>query len=204
MENRIQMLVNQIKKSCSIKATAKWGDLVNIASQNGISLLTYEDGEQIINTYKLESKIKKIRAFAYTYKNRSVVLYKDYLKGYQLMYAVAHELGHLILKHEETDDILSEIEADEFARCLIGEKKDYLKHILLGLNALLLITSIILVVLLVQIRLNKSYNNDDYYVSLTGKKYHKSDCHFVDEDYASLTPEQIKKIGYEPCKTCHD
>ncbi len=42
-----------------------------------------------------------------------------------------------------------------------------------------------------------------YYVSKSGKKYHLGDCYNIDVDKCTtLTLEEIKKLGYEPCKIC--
>lgn len=46
-------------------------------------------------------------------------------------------------------------------------------------------------------------NDDEYFVTIHGTKYHKEDCGYIEGKVVTvLTLEQCEKSGYEPCSGC--
>lgn len=107
----------------------------------GCRVKSYKEAEDFIKYHKLEESTKIYRAFAYEYDDEIIVLYRDSLKGEQLLFAIAHEIGHLALQHDEKTQ-RAEDEADEFARLFIGNT--YLrKAALVMIIALILVTALL-------------------------------------------------------------
>ncbi len=42
----------------------------------------------------------------------------------------------------------------------------------------------------------------NFYVTKTGKKYHKADCSYLSDSKIKVTVEEIIEGGYEPCSRC--
>ena len=39
-------------------------------------------------------------------------------------------------------------------------------------------------------------------ITANGKKYHRPKCHMAKKHVRTLTVEEAKKLGYEPCRVC--
>lgn len=121
----ISIAVKQFKKDNKI-IFSTWQVLVHIAKKNDWKLTPFNKAKKLIREHKLENYVKNHRAFTYEYAGEIIILYRDNLKGYNRLYTISHEIGHIYLGHtsalEKSED--EEIEADEFAELLLnGYKK---------------------------------------------------------------------------------
>lgn len=121
----LRLLVLKIRTDNRIFLKPNFDKLVKIASSYGWRVKSYKEAKAFIKYHKLEESAKKHRAFAYEYDDETIILYRDSLEGEQLLFAIAHEIGHLVLQHDENKNGVED-EADEFARLLIGNY-EYLK-----------------------------------------------------------------------------
>ena len=46
-------------------------------------------------------------------------------------------------------------------------------------------------------------NDQMVYITASGKKYHKPGCRYLTADYSSITVEEAKRKGLEPCNLCY-
>lgn len=139
----LQLLTLKIRTENKIFLRPNFAQLVKIAKSYGWQVKSYKEAEEFIRYHKLEESAKKYRAFAYEYDDETVILYRGSLEGEQLLFAIAHEIGHLVLQHDENKHDV-ENEADEFARLLIGDYT-YLKKSALILAIVLLLSGIFIV-----------------------------------------------------------
>lgn len=139
----LRLLTLKIRTENKIFLKPNFEQLVKIAKFYGWRVKSYKKAETFIRYHKLEESTKKYRAFAYEYDDETIILYRDSLEGEQLLFAIAHEIGHLVLQHDENKHD-AEDEADEFARLLIGDYA-YLKKAALILAIVLFLSAIFIV-----------------------------------------------------------
>lgn len=137
----LRLLTLKIRTENKIFLRPDFDKLVKIVKSYGCRVKSYKEAEDFIKYHKLEELTKIYRAFAYEYDDEIIVLYRDSLKGEQLLFALAHEIGHLALQHDEKTQ-RAEDEADEFARLFIGNT--YLrKAALVMIIALIFVTTLL-------------------------------------------------------------
>lgn len=139
----LRLLVLKMKADNRILFRPDFEKLVKIANSYGWRVKSYKEAKAFIKHHALEELTATHRAFVYNYESETIILYRDDLEGTQLLLALAHEIGHLVLQHTENQQG-AESEADKFARLLIGDYK-YIKNVtlifLFGLFAVLSIKS---------------------------------------------------------------
>ncbi len=140
MEN-LRLLTLKIKTENKIFFKPNFDKLVKIASSYGWRVESYNNAKAFIKYHKLEKSTELHRAFSYEYDDEIIILYRDNLEGDRLLFAIAHEIGHLVMQHDENKHD-AESEADEFARLLIGDHT-YLKK---GVSILAVVLAVILIV----------------------------------------------------------
>ncbi|MCM1009102.1 MAG: helix-hairpin-helix domain-containing protein [Ruminococcus flavefaciens] len=137
----LRLLVLKIKTDNKILLRPNFDKLVKLASSYGWRVQSYNSAKAFIKYHKLEESTEKHRAFVYEYNGEIIILYRDNLESELLLFAIAHEIGHLVLQHDENKQG-AEIEADEFARLLIGDHT-YLKK---SVSILAVVLAVILIV----------------------------------------------------------
>lgn len=148
----LRLLVLKIRTDNKIFFKPNFDKLVKIATSYGWQVKSYKEAKAFIKYHKLEEPTKIHRAFAYEYEDEIIILYRDDLEGEQLLFAIAHEIGHLVLQHNENKQN-AESEADEFARLLIGDYT-YLKK-----------AALFLAVVLVTVLIVKSCSNSSIFIN---------------------------------------
>ena len=146
------------------------------------------------------------------------------------LFLLLHELAHLYLNHfynSEFTDTTKELQANRFADCVIKRGKNSKK--LTALIAGTVIASVSFTALsAVFIRrevqqpvvmqtttlvspapeiVSESTPQPEIsitvFVTKSGKKYHRSGCcHLSGRETLSLSPDDARSAGYEPCKSC--
>lgn len=73
-------------------------DLKNLLDEESFFLMSYNEGKEIIKELKLEPHLER-SAFTVVSETYKVVFYKDLLSYGEKLFCIAHELGHIVLKH---------------------------------------------------------------------------------------------------------
>ena len=228
----LRLLALKIRTENKIFLRPDFDKLVKTAKSYGWLVKSYKEAEAFIKYHKLEESTKIHRAFAYEYNDEIVILYRDGLEGDQLLFAIAHEIVHLVLHHDENKHD-TEDEADEFARLLIGNYTYLKKASPIMIVALILVTTFIVkacsksnIVINNKVipssqtesaTIEKPTQNQEIkteetfiadpehtvYITKSGDKYHSADCYHINVDNCTMLSEtQAVSLGYEPCKTC--
>lgn len=145
--SNLRLLILKIRTDNKIFFKPNFDKLVKIASSYGWRVESYNNAKAFITYHKLGESTEKHRALSYEYDDEIIILYRDNLEGDQLLFAIAHEIGHLVLQHDENKHN-AESEADEFARLLICDHT-YLKK-----------AAFILAVVVVTVLIMKSCNHN--------------------------------------------
>ena len=152
----LRLLTLKIRTENKIFLRPDFSKLVKTAKSYGWLVKSYKEAEFFIKHHNLEELTKRHRAFSYEYDKETIIFYRDSLEGEQLLLSIAHEIGHLILQHDEKNDAADD-EADKFAMLLIGDYT-YLSNI-----TLIMIIFLVLAVMLTLKSCSKSNvvtNND--------------------------------------------
>ena len=127
---------------------------------------------------------------------------------------LAHEEGHIFLNHLSNNnvvgqDVKDEYNANEFAHFLLKSKhKSSIRNVIGDYRGAIITFVIILAVFVVGILLTAKSSSDslpgEYYVTDTGKRYHKADCVFVKNksNVHLMTEEEYAAGKYTPCQVC--
>lgn len=103
-------------------------DLNKIADKKGWLLRSYEEGAEILQYAHLQPMAKSVDAFVATISGKKVILYNGEMGVDRKIYTIAHEMGHIALKHKDRTGISQlsgeenehENDADTFALCLLA------------------------------------------------------------------------------------
>ena len=170
------------------------------------------NSETLLQRLSLTETAKLQTAFTYKNNDLKFVFIRDNLSAEEKTYALAHELGHIVLGHLDKTDkgVEDEYEANEFAHYLLSpsvsmKNKNFLslhKKLIIGLCIAVLIIAAAIPITSHFANESKAYG--EYYITETGKKYHRKDCIFVKDktNTHKLTKEEYESGEYEPCGTC--
>lgn len=203
-----------------IDGDVTYQSLLNYVRQRGITVLTFNEGKQLIKKAALSDFAVKANSFIYV-NGDVVIIFIDDRKDKLLL--LAHEYGHYLLGHNINNaTIEQENEANLFAELLLSNKEKTIKTIIVTA----LVTAIVVTGLLGIAVWRKSDRIDPpstkptltepeepeepeeteeiYIVTKSGEKYHLPDCQYVryKTNTISLTLDEAIKLGYEPCSVC--
>ena len=169
----------------------------------------------LINELSIQSLISQGKAFVYQNNSVKLLFVCDQMTSAEKRYAIAHELGHIILGHLNAccneNNVEEEFEANEFAHYLLtpGMKHRFIiwfsSHKLIAIIIGLVITACFITIPIInQATIKKSYTAGEYYVTETGEKYHEKDCIFTKDktNIHRLTQADFDSGKYEPCQIC--
>ena len=150
------------------------------------------------------------RGFTYVDSHFRLVFIHESLSDDEMLAVLAHEEGHIYCGHMQYNaiigqDIKEEMEATEFAICIMEEHKAIEAEIWLRSHRWLTSTIALLVIVfsIVIVKYNE-YKAEPHYVTATGTKYHREACIFLKgkENVRSITRAEEKSGDFEPCKVC--
>lgn len=195
-------------------------NVIYIIEQCGYELLEYSKNDTSSAIYQLIERINLLpyalsgKAFAYRCNDTKVVFVCEEMSASEKLYALAHELGHIVCYHLGNGLGDSEVEqeymANEFAHFLLNPPavlkiivwiRNHKKATAISAIGVVLILAIILVA--VNISHSRSYYKE-YYVTGGGEKYHEKDCIFVKDktNTRRLTEKDYYAGQYDPCQIC--
>lgn len=196
-------------------------DLIYIVQDYGFEIIGYrlpcssQSVVTLIEELHLQSFANSRKSFTYVNANIKLLFIFDELSNDEKVYAISHELGHIVLGHLERgackdSNLVEEQEANEFSHYLLqstGEKtaRRWIrthKTIAIILGAVFLILVIGIPTLSIFKR-QASYWGE-YYVTANGEKYHEKNCIFIKEksNVHRLTIEEFENGQYSPCQIC--
>ena len=171
--------------------------------------------ETVICNLDIEDAVRVSRGFTYANQDYRLIFIHEDLNEDEKVLVLSHEIGHIVCEHFSGDtiignDVRQEHEANEFSHYLLKETftrksrmffKKHKKIVIIAVILLLIICAGLLIGW--KIRKEESYFGE-YYISASGKKYHKKYCVFVKDKTTAqrLAQEDYESGAYTPCKMC--
>lgn len=216
----VRTAVRLFRKEYSIK-TVSFESLRAALEKMGYTLVQFLPAsnpppvDTVIRTLRLADAARTAKAFTYADRNYRLVFVRKDLTDEEKALLLAHECGHICLRHMYQEpvigrDVAEEYAANEFSHYLLNSgpfvrmKNAFLAH--RKRNLLILAAVLLLAVGAVTARiiyLRQTYYKN-YYVTETGTKYHKRSCVKLknSENVRRLTIEEYEDGAYEPCRVC--
>lgn len=211
--------------------TLDYQTLIDIFSNLGFEVVKFNINDQdiikLFDTLNINYTATR-KCFTFISDSQRYVFLANHLSSDEYIFMLLHELGHLELGHifhtsSLTDDI-DELAANKFAFEVLHhidtrKKRQILRKVIICL----LVISIVAFTIhksdnhnngntstsntQIEIQTSSINENNDkelYYVTATGKKYHKDSCYIIrdKQDLFSGTADELESMGYEPCKIC--
>lgn len=191
-------------------------DIKRIIESQGFVIIRFNglgnqpDVDSLLTCLDLQSIAARSRGFTYVDSHFRLVFIHESLSDDEMLAVLAHEEGHIYCGHMQYNsiigqDIKEEMEATEFAICIMEEHKAIEAEIWLRSHRWLTSTIALLVIVfsIVIVKYNE-YKAEPHYVTATGTKYHREACIFLKgkENVRSITRAEEKSGDFEPCKVC--
>lgn len=126
MEN-ITRIANDFAAKQNVRLPLRLDTLKRLCESLGYTLLTYSNSAKIFEMLQNVESYTKCAAFCARISDCGLVFYDDTRSVGTRLFSVAHEIGHIVLKHIETGalgydaaDTVQEREADAFAYALLA------------------------------------------------------------------------------------
>jgi len=189
-------------------------EIVAIVSNLGYELVDFdpkgEEVRELIETLGLDEAVLRQSAFLYTNGSVRLLFLQDSMDEEEKRFAAAHELGHIVCGHADTDpSVQDEYEANEFVHFFLNPSLLFrcrMKLLAHGKAAAAILAALILLAAASVILLKRSAENGmtDYYVTAAGHKYHLRDCSLIRDkgSVLRLSEKAFESGAYEPCQVC--
>lgn len=189
--------------------------LVSIITDQGYEIIDYDPESKSIaalsEKLSLTPAILNQNAFALCHGNVRLLFIRDSLKPEEKLYAMTHELGHIVLGHLRTGyptSVMEEYEANEFTHYFLNPSPFQVGRLVVLRHRLATAAVVCVVILLaigfgfIQYKLTAAKFIGDFYVTSSGTKYHKRECSVIQNktNIRRITNEEFN--DYEPCKLC--
>ena len=197
-------------------------DLLLVTKGQGYSIIDFSISDtdsstkELLQELDLESFAHTCNSFVFKSGDIKLVFLRETMNAGEKLYALAHELGHILCGHLEKRttcsiaDLDEEHEANEFAHYLLHPGPDTKARIIICSHKILAIVALVILLLgivsipvIKQLQISRSYYGE-YYVTESGEKYHSSDCPIIKDrtNIHRLTIEEYESGKYEPCQIC--
>ena len=185
---------------------------MEIPSLDGI--IDFEPGsasaEKLFQELSLGDAVCTQDAFLYMNRNVKLLFLKDSLDAEEKKFAAAHEPGHIVCGHRQTQpSVKEEYEANEFVYYFLNPSPEIRLRNMLTRHkwrtvAVFLATAIMIAggIIAYNAVLNEKYSQ--YYATTLEKKYHLRNCTQINgkTNLRRLIKEELASGNYEPCGTC--
>ncbi len=208
-------------------------ELKHIIELNGFTFIEYKKHSnseyvaELIKKLEIEKEIEHSDSFLYVKNSLRFVFLNEGVFEEDKCLLLRHELGHILDPHFESHQLnYSKIKREEFA----NEFSCYLKRpgisfklfmlILIKWKLLATIITVIIFLLCLLFMINPETNpstssvagdvsifetsDKTYYITSSGKKYHKKFCIVVKHknNLTKCTLDKLQEEGYKPCLMC--
>lgn len=194
-------------------------NLIYIIEDQGFEIIEFEVGEKspsysLLKDLNLTQYAQAGKAFAYQQGSAKFVFVCEDMSAKEKLYALAHEVGHIFCLHLRDGNmdysVQEEYEANEFAHHLLHPNiaanikrwvVEHKKSVVIGVSITMVIVALVFIIAGI-IKSNSYYC--DYYITETGKKYHREDCIFIKDknNVERLTDKDYYSGEYDPCQIC--
>lgn len=218
--NKAQAEASRLLKEYSISSPSL-DDLIQIARANGYEIIDYSPNNNptnvttLLHELSLEQLAATRRAFVFKRGEIRLLFVCDTMTSSEKRYAIAHELGHIVMGHLKNGlcndgEIEEEYEANEFAHYLLRPGFAVRgavwvrRHIVISiLIVVLVVLGIAAIPVTARILKEQSYYGD-YYITENGEKYHNKNCTIIKgkANVRRLTIDEWKSGKYQPCQIC--
>ncbi len=80
-------------------------DLNRILRQLGVGAYTYQENRRLIEKLRLSGIAGATEGLSFYRKGKPVILYDNSLLPYRIRFTIAHEVGHIVLRHISPGDV---------------------------------------------------------------------------------------------------
>ncbi|HBL41365.1 MAG TPA: hypothetical protein DDY98_07310 [Ruminococcaceae bacterium] len=195
--------------------------LLSVFREQGYTLIPFHaahnqaDVAQVIENLNLMELVSVSNGFTFVNERFRLVFVNEDLSDEEQLIVLAHEEGHIFLQHIQSQsilgqDVMQEHEANEFAHFLLhpsGSEKGKRwialhKKAVCVMAACLMLVAIGTSAFVLTTKADSYYGN--FYITETGKKYHKKDCIYVKnkKNIHRMTKEEFESGEYDACKVC--
>lgn len=220
MKSEIKNKAKQFLREYKL-ASVTLSDLRKVIPVLGYTIIEYnniyndENVDALISALGVESATEKSKGFTYCDRHRRLVFVHEDLSDQEKLYVLSHELGHIYLNHLSNvpiigKDVVEEHEANEFSHYILNTSKGLsFRNFVVKRKKLLVAVLIVVLVACIGTTLFLALGSNDtpygeFYITSTGKKYHKDACIFVKDktNVHRITPEEFESGNYAPCEVC--
>ncbi len=169
----------------------------------------------LIEALHIPERVLNARGFTYADASRRLVFINEDLSEDEKAVVLAHETGHIFLRHMTTapiigNDVSEEYEANEFAHYLLNSGvfagiADFVrrnkKRVIAAAAAILIIAAGITAYCVIS---SESQYYGEYYITPEGSRYHEADCAYIKDKSTArrMTVEEYESGDYTPCQRC--
>lgn len=170
-------------------------------------------GDAELKRYNLVEMAQQTDAFTYS-ATAKIIFINNLLSAEDKLYALLHEIAHIILKHLEIErlsthsSILLDIDADAFVHYLLNPQQSPSKTVAVCSFLAIAATSAIFYNPAMNTNTAPVSNivtqsNNIVYITSTGEKFHTANCGTITgRALAQITRTEALKI-HEPCSMCN-
>lgn len=187
-------------------------DALFIIQEQGYEIIDFDpsSNNDLFQELSLDKDITRQGAFLYRNNKVKLLFIRETLDEREKLYAVAHEIGHILCNHvQDETSVNEEYEANEFAHYFLHPSKNQQAIAAVSRRKWISIGTIIFIICLSLIGIwswnsfiESKYSN--YYVTSSGTKYHRKSCSLIKdkENLRRLTKEDVQSGAYEACGVC--
>lgn len=202
------------KYDCS---SISYNKLLEILHSQGFSIISYshfsndQETENLLRSLHLLDLASKVNAFTYVDETMRLIFILEDLSDDEKFILLCHEEGHIFLGHLLNQrltlgqDIIQEDEANRFSFLL--RNPSFIikaKRFLTSKKAKAVsICTILVIILCVLVSVAVSNNEECYYITKTGTKYHTQSCGYIkSHNTTKISKKEAERLGYTPCDQC--
>lgn len=217
----IKKKVRQFRKKTGIAHKPGCAELRRAVERMGYTVVEfnniYNDDAvaALIEALHIPDRVLNARGFTYADAARRLVFINEDLSEDEKAVVLAHETGHIFLRHMTTapiigNDVSEEYEANEFAHYLLNSGalsgiadlvRRNKKRVIAAVAAILIVAAGITAYCVIS---SESQYYGEYYITPEGSRYHESDCAYIKDKSTArrMTIEEYESGDYTPCQRC--
>lgn len=177
----------------------------NYAIRMGYIITFYSDAvpNEFILKYNLQDYASKVHAFTFRKSAAKYIFIDSTISAENKLCSLAHELGHIVLKHMDidknvADERLHEMQAEFFAYTVLKYQPYKYKYALFAV----ILSATLIGIGAVSYQSN-TFSADMVYITPTGNKYHAENCIHVKDKNCTVTTKMQASKNYLPCTVCN-
>ena len=213
MSNKVKKAANKFYKK--LKGSITFETVESYLKRIGYRVILFNtpSGDAELERYNLVEMAQQADAFTYS-ATAKIIFINNLLSAEDKLYALLHEIAHIILKHLEIErlsthsSILLDIDADAFVHYLLNPQQSPSKSVAVCSFLAIAATSAIFYNPTMNTNTASVSNivtqsNNIVYITSTGEKFHTANCGTITgRAMAQITRTEALKI-HDPCSMCN-